>query len=224
MKNSIKTYLQPAFLICVTVLGIAAAGMSMAVKTFGVYLTKEPWPIKKSLDLLDETAIGPYRVEVKGKIDNKDILESLGTDDYIQWTLVDPQAPIGSPVRRVMLFITYYKRADQVPHVPEECYGGAGFEQLKSESIELNTGVANLGTIGATYLLFAKSSMSQWQNISEFPVVYLFNINGQYANSRNQARTILGKNIFGKHSYFCKIELVFNQSPPPSNPSSLLIR
>jgi hypothetical protein len=25
----------------------------------------------------------------------------------------------------------------------------------------------------------------------------------------------LNKNIFGKHSYFCKVELVFNQQSPP---------
>ncbi len=212
MKNTVKTYFQPAFLICFAVLIAASGGMSVAVNSLGVYLKKEPCPLKKSLDLLDEKMLKPYQVIEKAKIENKDIVEALGTKDYIQWSIVDPQIADNSPVKRSMLFITYYELADQVPHVPEECYGGAGFQQVKSEAIELNTDVADIGLIEARYLVFARNSTSSWQSVSSFPIVYLFRINGEYANSREQARTILGKNIFGKRSYFCKIEIVFNQS------------
>ena len=42
-----KIYAQPAFLICIALLAIAGGGMSLAIKSFGVYLEKEPLPIKK---------------------------------------------------------------------------------------------------------------------------------------------------------------------------------
>jgi hypothetical protein len=49
--------------------------------------------------------------------------------------------------------------------------------------------------------------------VPQFPVVYLFRVNGEYAGSRDEARMALNRNLFSKHAYFCKIELVFNQSP-----------
>jgi hypothetical protein len=42
--------------------------------------------------------------------------------------------------------------------------------------------------------------------------LYFFKVNGQYAGSREEARIALNKNLFGKYSYFCKVELVFNVS------------
>lgn len=50
----VRTYLRPAFLICAAVLAITASGMSIAIKSFGIYLKKEPLSLRKSLDLLDE--------------------------------------------------------------------------------------------------------------------------------------------------------------------------
>jgi hypothetical protein len=47
--------------------------------------------------------------------------------------------------------------------------------------------------------------------MSRVPVVYVFRVNGEYAVDRNEARVILNKNLFGKSSYFSKVELVFNQ-------------
>jgi len=53
-RYDIRVYLQPAFLICVAVLAVAGGSMSIAIKSLGIYLKKDPWPLKKSLDLLDE--------------------------------------------------------------------------------------------------------------------------------------------------------------------------
>ena len=77
--------MQPAFLICAAVLAIAAGGMPIAIKSFGLYLKKEPLPLKKSLDFLDENDLAPYRVIAKEKIKNEEVVKSLGTEYYIQW-------------------------------------------------------------------------------------------------------------------------------------------
>jgi len=203
------TYLQPAFLICTLVLAVAAAGMSLATKNLGLYLKKEPLPLKKPLEALDEGGLVPYEVVAKHAIENEDVLKSLGTEDYIQWVLEDPREPIDSAVRRVLVFITYYPLPDRVPHVPEECYTGSGYQRLAAGAADLQVGPR---TIAGRYLLFNKTSGDISAALQQFPVVYLFCVNGQYAGSRDDARIALNKNMFSKHSYFCKVELAFSQS------------
>jgi len=212
MQQTIKTYLQPSFLICVLVLASAAGVMSLAVKYFGIHLKKEPLPLKKSLNLLDENDLSPYKVIAKQKIENEEVLQSLGTEDYLQWVLENTDLPYDSPVKRCLLFITYYKLPDRVPHVPEECYTGGGYQKAGSDNIVLKINEQGLEReIKGKYLVFAGMNNTGWQESSELPVLYLFKVNGKYAASRQDARIILGKNIFRNQAYFCKIEVVFNQ-------------
>lgn len=211
-RFDIRVYLQPAFLICVTVLAIAGASMSVAIKKFGVFLKKEPLPLKKSFELLDEKAISPYNILAKLKIENEDILAELGTDDYIQLILEDPEVSINSPVRKLVLFVTYYELPDRVPHVPEECYTGGGYQRLTTEGVTLEIDKSDFKReIPGRYLVFGSIKSDFWQSGGKFPVLYLFRVNGEYASSRDDARIILNKNIFRKFSYFSKVELIFNQ-------------
>jgi hypothetical protein len=213
LSSAAAAYLQPAFLICTLVLVTAAAGMSMAIKSFGVYLKKEPLPIKKPLDLIDEKPLGSYAATRKDKITDTEMLEALGTENYLQWTIEDTDEPGDSSVRMCSLFITYYELPDRVPHVPEECYTGTGYQKLASEAvtIELAEGTADDGTplsVPARYLVFTGMGSDHWRTV-KFPILYLFNVNGIYANSREEARVALNRNIFGKHSYFSKVEWKF---------------
>ena len=214
MNNAIKNYLQPSFLICIIVLALAGSSMSFAIRHFGVYLKKEPMPLKKALDLLDEQALKPYVVVRKQKIENKDVLAGLGTEDYIQWVLEDKSLPENSPTRRFLLFITYYSLPDRVPHVPEECYTGGGYQRVTSEAVVFNIDKPDFKEeVPGRLLVFAKTGFTLRQMLAntKFPVVYFFKVNGKYGNSREDARIALNKNIFGKSSYFSKVELVFNQ-------------
>ena len=208
-----ERYLQPAFLICTAVLALACAGMSLARQKLGLYLKKEPLLLTKPLDALDEAALVPYTVVAKLKIQNEDILRSLGTEDYIQWVLEDPCQPNQSPVRRVMLFVTYYRLPDRVPHVPEECYTGGGYRRLDTEPVALRIGPPDAPRdIPGRYLVFESSGGAPLSGAARFPVLYLFRVSGEYAGSRDAARMALNRNIFSKHAYFCKVELVFNQA------------
>ncbi len=212
-RNSIRVYLQPAFLICAAVLAVAASGMSIAIKNLGVYLKKEPLPLKKSLDLLDEEKLLPYKVISKSKIENEEIVKELGTEDYIQWILEDTTVDVDSPVRRCLLFITYYKLPDRVPHVPEECYTGGGYQRLATDSVTFEINKPGFEKkIPGRQLVFGKADSDFWQSRGKFPVLYLFRVNGEYAGSRDEARIALNRNLFYKHAYFCKVELIFNQA------------
>jgi hypothetical protein len=199
----IRSYLQPPFLICAAVLVLSGIVMPKPVK-------KEPLPLKKSLDLLNKQALAPYKVEKKTEIQNQEVLESLGTQDYIQWILEDTEAEFDSTVRRCQLFITYYGLSDRVPHVPEECHTGAGHQRLTSDSVIFEINKNNtIRKIPARYLVFAGTSTNYWSMDTRFPVLYLFNVNGSYANSRDEARFALNKSIFSKYSYFSKVEWKF---------------
>lgn len=224
MKNKtsdIRTYKQPAFLICTAVLAIAGAGMSVTISKLGVYLKKEPIPLKKSLDILDENGLTPYEVEPnnKFKIKNDEVIEALGTKDYIQWIISDTNTEVTSSTKNCLLFITYYDCPDRIPHVPEECYVGGGFQKLASDSVTLeikdDNGIKR--KIPGKYLVFGSPRASIWQSSEKFPVLYLFRVNGEYAGSREDARIALNKNLFGKSSYFSKVELAFNQASTPPN-------
>jgi hypothetical protein len=212
-KEKTAGYLQPAFLICAAVLALVGAGMSVARRKLGLYLEKEPLPLKRSLALLDEGALAPYEVIARQTIANEEILESLGTSDYIQWVLDDPRQPAESPIRRAMLFVTYYALPDRVPHVPEECYTGGGYQRLGTEDVRLRIGGPEQGReVPGRYLVFEMSGAALAPGAHRFPVLYLFRVNGEYAGNRDRARVALNRNIFSPYAYFCKVELVFNQT------------
>ncbi len=212
-RHNQATYLQPAFLICTAVLVMAGAGMSLVTRKLGVYLKKEPLPLKKPLSGLAEEKLAPYKVVTKFPIDNPEILKSLGTKDYLQWVLEDPDQPAAGATRKVLLFITYYELPDRVPHVPEECYTGSGYQRLHSEAVTFRArGASGQASVPGRLLLFQVPPKALWRGLAQFPVLYLFRVNGEYAGNRDDARLALNKNLFSKYSYFSKIELAFNQA------------
>jgi hypothetical protein len=212
MKNILKHYTQPAFLICTALLLIAAVGMSATVSYLGLQFIKKPLPLKKTFDELNEASLSPWKAIDKSRIKNKDILEALGTDQYIQWVLEDPAAEPSSPVRYCSLFITYYTgNPDQVPHVPEECYLGGG-KVLTELPKELKFDVTVNGkqqTVSARWLSIGNKSEDILQGDSKFGVLYFFKVNGVYAGNRDAARRVMQTNFFSKYSYFSKVEWYF---------------
>jgi hypothetical protein len=212
MKEPFKQYVQPAFLICTILLLAAAVGMSAAVSYLGLQFVKKALPLKKSFDGLNEAALSPWKVIEKNEIKNEDILESLGTVQYIQWILEDTSAEPASPVRYCSLFITYYTgNPDLVPHVPEECYLGGGkiLTELPTELYFDVTVGGKLQKVPARWLLFGNKSEDILQGDSKFGVLYFFKVNGVYAGSRDATRRVMQTNFFSKYSYFSKVEWYF---------------
>jgi len=216
MKSSIKTYLEPSFLICVLVLTVAAAGKSIVIQKLGIQLTKLAIPLKKPLDQMDEALLVPYRVKNRLEIKNRDVIESLGTEEYIQWIIEDTQVEENSPVKYCSLFVTYYTgNPDQVPHVPEECYVGGGNQIVSRESVKVKINYSPTDCpelpdkMNVRYLVFGGSGSDAWGASIEYPVLYFFKVNGEYVPGRTEARKVMGANFFGKYSYFSKVEWKF---------------
>jgi hypothetical protein len=208
-NSFLKPYLEPAFIICVILLALAAAGLPLIEHTFGLYLRKKPIPLKKSLDLLDSSLAPTYKIVRKEQIEIEDVEKTLGTNNYIQWIIEDANAPSESLTRYCMLFITYYDMPDNVPHIPEVCYIGGGNVMKSSEGADISIKNGDFDkTIPIRYLSFENSEGSFAINVT-FGLCYLIYSNEMYANSRNGARIALNRNIFKKYSYFSKVEWKF---------------
>ncbi len=233
MKFSMKTYFQPSFLLCVAVLAGAGVGKKAILDYTGAKLNKLPIPLKKPFDLLDEDLLGPYKAISKTKIENKDVEKELGTDMYIQWVLEDTEAAPTSPTRLCSLFITYYTgNPDRIPHVPEECFVGGGYEEVAGErdTLELNlefsldrspaTGDQDISLapgqngnsrqLRARYLVFAPKNSVMWSKAANFARMYFFKVNDSYASNRVETQKVMYQNVLGKYSYFCKVEWGFS--------------
>ncbi len=228
MNSFLKHYAQPAFVLCVALLAFVAGGMSWVKSYFKLWLEKPPIELRKSLDDLDESRLSPFIVKEKIKIQSNDIVDSLGTEDYLECVLVDSQAEQNSPVSSLLLFITYYGKADSVPHVPEECYTGGGYRRVSSEPVTFELagtagGRASSGRdIPGRYVIFRRANSDVWSSRESFPVLYVFNVNRTYTNTRTDARFILGRNLRGKHSYFSKVEMVFNRTNNPPDKATAI--
>jgi hypothetical protein len=209
LRQIVSVYFEPSFLICTVVMVLACSFMSMAIEGFASFVRKTPWPLENSLDLLDEEALLPYKVVSKSKIANPRILQELGTKEYIEWMLEDTNSSSESPVRFCSLFITYYSMPDRVPHVPDECYVGVGYQRLTGKNIQLSVDLeGTIQNLPTRYVIFSGSDKNHWSS-KKFQVFYLFRVNDQYCGNRESARIALDKNIFRKHSYFSKVERKF---------------
>jgi hypothetical protein len=78
-------------------------------------------------------------------------------------------------------------------------------------AFKVDDGSVFVAKVPAKYLVFGPKRTSLWAG-ERIPNLYFFKVNGQYAGSRQEARIALNKNLFGRESYFCKVELVFNRS------------
>ena len=212
MKTLLKSYLSPAFLVCAMILLTAAATKSLVIQALGWHLTKFPLPLKQNLHEMDEEALLPYLVRNKHRIDNPDILATLGTEDYLQWIIEDPEVEPTSPVRFCSIFVTYYTGdPDMVPHVPDECYVGGG-NRRKAGYVDTATLYREDGrtqTLRYQNILFTSVGESVLASNVEFYVGYLFHVNGQYSGSRTETRSHLSQNFLSRYSYFSKVEWQF---------------
>ncbi len=208
-RRILRIYTEPSFLICVLVLVLACSFMSLTIKGFSRVVKKNPFLLKKSLEFLDEKLGGIYEIESKGRIDNEQIVKELGTEEYIEWVLVDKSEPEDSAVRKCALFITYYSMPDRVPHVPDECYMGAGYQRMGRETVtfKLDRGQMQEELTGR-YVVFSGRDDNFFAS-KKFAVMYVFRVNDEYCGNREAARIAIDKHMFSKHTFFSKVEWRF---------------
>ncbi|MEL6498744.1 MAG: exosortase/archaeosortase family protein [Planctomycetota bacterium] len=133
--------LKPTSFVLLAVLSLAGLGMGWSIRTLGIHLEKLPIyaPEGRTLSSVPrETenwiAVGPDRIEPV------EVLDVLGTMNYVTRTYREKNAADGEQPRVVEFHAAYYTdQIDTVPHVPERCFVGGGLQQTaKSTVVPLN--------------------------------------------------------------------------------------
>lgn len=187
----------------------AAAGLEYGARRFDLHLTKRPVPLRSPLRSLARSKIEPYRF-VDNRILPPEMVEELGTNEYIHWVLEDTSQNVNDPTRVVSLFVSYYTgQPDPVPHVPDVCYLGGGYQQVSAGNYGL--AVPELERFGLDAdvpfraVTFGKPGLLGTVSTT---VCYTFSANGALIASRNLIRLRLG-NWSERYAYFSKVEATF---------------
>lgn len=202
---------QPAFLICVVIVGVCAAGLKVGADRMKWKFRKESVDLRKPLDQLDVSLLGSYELINKQEIPDE-IEEELGTKEYIQWTLRDTSVKKGQPGATVNLFITYYTGSpDQVPHTPDWCYvgGGGQIESKRNTTIRVPAldGQADHDSDGDVLpLRILDVAMPSHTGVRSVQVAYFFSVNGDYKCTRNEVR-VRQSRLTDRYAYFAKVEV-----------------
>ena len=208
---------EPAIMLCPIVLALSACGMLVGSQYW--HLRKEPLALRKTLDDLDPNKLSPYEVVALPKIENEAIEEALGTQDYIQWQLVNKQLDTGHPFHTGFLFITYYTgNPDKVPHVPDWCYVGSGGVIEKKHEIYITApacGVEDRNDRLRIRVLEIKIPRRGMGGSDRKIVSYVFSVNGAYACTRTEVR-LKQRNWRDRYAYFSKVEVWFDQGAEAS--------
>lgn len=169
---------------------------------------KRALPIRKPLSALNESALRPYKVAYRNILEPT-VIEALGTTEYLDWTLENPNASSTDPFRRANLFITYDSGGTNlVPHTPDECRLGAGYQAAQAhENRNLMMEVGSRGRMEVPVRLcsFIKTAVF---NRQESSVVYTFGCNGKMVATRPGVRLLIN-DPRNTYAYFSKVEISF---------------
>jgi Protein of unknown function (DUF3485) len=194
------------FTVSLIILAVTAVGLGPVTRYLNVVLRKEAVPLRKQLGTLDKSRLGPYKF-VRAYTIESAVVDTLGTDKYINWLLEDTRRTGRDPLRYVSLFVTYYTgQPDPVPHTPDVCYAASGYEP--DEKVNLTVDVPTLGKdsrLPIRLLMFVKTGVF---NSERMPLIYTFHCNGKFVATREGVRTT-GRNPLDKHAYYSKVEVKF---------------
>ncbi len=206
-----KTLFEFPFVLACIVLSVAAFGVSPIVFKMASE-EKKPVPLTHPLSDFTKTALGEYKFLHSNQMEAA-IEDALGTSDYIDWLFEDTSIKdTRHPLRNPRLFVTYYTGGrDLVPHTPDQCYLGAGYEPIKTENLNVDIRSINQ-EIPIRAITFQKSAIFSKETPT---VLYTFHCNGVFVCTRNDVRLRISSPM-EDHAYFCKIEVTFgtaNSSP-----------
>ncbi|MEM9914755.1 MAG: exosortase/archaeosortase family protein [Planctomycetota bacterium] len=230
-----------AAMIC-GLFGVAATGKQSILSWQQIVLHKEAVELRHDLREL------PLNKDQFAFVDDQvlppEIVDELGTEDYLSRWYRNVNIPEGQPGHLIRLHVAYYTGInDTVPHVPDRCFvaGGVKHKGLSQQIIAIDPAVAtpreSLPGYAATALLpppgepdYAPGTVVTLpeRNIDtvrftygnpdsvdqDQHVIYFFAANGKFLASPNAVR-VQGFDIRDAHSYYCKIEIqVLGESDP----------
>lgn len=218
-----KKVFSPSMIAATVLLFVGLVGLQSVVHAFEIFLMKEPVPLRRRLYLIPEH-VGPYQ-KVAEETLSKEVVDELGTDQYISWTYTNTQLKPDEPGARIRLHIAYYTGTpDAIPHVPERCYVGGGATPKDSTQDTLTLDSPAIYSV-ANDELMATDSMGRTVHLPgrEIPirlfdfvphnakepatVMYFFAANGKLIAVPRDVRNLVF-DLSSRYAYWCKIELL----------------
>ncbi|MEP0845461.1 MAG: hypothetical protein HRF50_01415 [Phycisphaerae bacterium] len=220
--RSVLAGISPRYYVCVAILIASALAMRSTAAALGRHFSKQPLPLKKSLYLLDKSRLAPrYELApIQPPPLTDEIVQNLGTTEYLDWHIVDKSVDRSSALYRARLFVTYYTgQPDLVPHNPKECLSAAGYtlarETLANVEVPLPGRAA--AHIPVSVLEFETPQRSRFVAgdgsgaAPRLTVAYFFLANGTYVTTRDEVR-VRTSSLFDRYAYYSKIELSFTDA------------
>jgi hypothetical protein len=205
--------------VCLAALGLAAVAVGILPARIGVFLQKDPVALRKPLQLFDLRLLGPRYERHPGSDQipplSHDMIDSLGTSEYVQLLVTDTMAAPDSTSRVAKVFITYYTgQPDMVPHVPDECYLAGGYDKVWSGTLTAKAvGVgAPHDQVPVRVIEFrAPASKRSLAGGDTTTIMYFFHVNNEWTTTRDGVRTLL-TSPFKRFAYYAKVEVYFSSS------------
>lgn len=198
----------PPFVVAVILLAAAAILAGPVGNWMRIKHAKRALPLRAPLSTLDEAAIAPYRV-VERHVLEPVVVEALGTDRYLSWTLEDTSVGLDDPLRYATFLVTYYSGGrNLVPHRPDVCYLGEGYEPAQPHGnlkIDVPSLVPGSTALPVRACTFVKTAL---RNRTKLSVVYTFHCNGRFVATRTGVRVLLN-DLTSTYAYFSKVEVSF---------------
>ena len=202
------------YVVCLLLLIVASGAMQMMASVMRVHFAKEPLPLKRPLPELSIAKLRPqYDLHPQQPPPlSEDLIENLGTHDFLNWSLVDTRRRRADSTYLASLFVSYYTgQPDMVPHEPRECIVASGMS-LEHEEIMTVT-VPREGRDPLEIPVAILDFQSAGDALSMMPrtltVAFFFYTNGGFETSRNGVRLAVA-NLSDRYAYYSKIEISYS--------------
>jgi len=198
------------FVACAALLILLTTGFHLIM--WGYKFVKDSLPLRVPLNQMSQERLAPYKLRQPIEL-QPDLLDQLGTRQYVQWILQEPDSPDGKePGRIISFFVTYYTGSpDAVPHIPQSCYVGSGYVP-KEETPDQITIISSRGQEIVVPLQTLEFEKDNRLTQSKKMVVYTFHANGQFRKDRNDVRWAIGS-LTDRYAYFTKVEVSMDLEP-----------
>lgn len=194
----------PFVVACVVLVLAAAVGHPILLARVGSIEKKEV-PLKAPLSQMAKEGLGPYRFKASYVLPAA-VADALGAQDHLDWQFLDTSIEDATnPVSWIRVMVAYHTGGvDVVPHTPDQCYLGQGYQPVNMENTEIE--IPSMGrSIPIRVLKFVRSELHGGE---EPTVIYFFHCNGEFVETRTKVRDLVNSLSTG-YAYHCKIQLTF---------------
>jgi hypothetical protein len=203
-------------LAVLVVVGAGIAAVRGLESMLGAVFDKPPAPLTRPLPGMRTDLGARYRADGVDKSLDAEMIETLGTPDYLVRRYRDTTLEASAPGALLNLNVNYYATGTSTPHVPEICWAGSGMEEASASRISFpitglkrKDGRGKLSDVTMRMISFVPPSGRTVNAKGEAiycNVAYVFQVNGMYVTTKEEVTSLFWKASY-RYAYHSKIEV-----------------